>query len=373
MINNMDLKKFGDFYYTHKGLVRALIGLLIFLVIAIVVLIIVLNLTRRYSAKEMEPILVKAANKYMGANSNLVPGFEETYTVTYDELVTNGYIKERSKMFKDSSCDASVDVLNSNGKYRITPRVKCDTYERKSLATEITSKEKIVESGNGLYLFNNKYTYRGEFVNNYLKFDDYTWRIVKFDENDTYLILDGFTDEKNAQVFDDRYNESVRSNRGFNTYATSRIKDVLDNVYTEFLADSGAYINEHNICIGSRGELIPNSDGALECSNTISTTIGLLPLFDYLNASVDRTCNYSLAKSCMNYNYLSKLDTNYWLLTPDSDTTYKTYAVSAIGQPLLENSNAKKFVRPVIVIPSTLFYKSGNGTEASPYEIERFN
>ena len=50
------------------------------------------------------------------------------------------------------------------------------------------------------------------------------------------------------------------------------------------------------------------NDGSIEKSSLLEKQyIGLLPLYDYINASIDTNCNSALTESCTNYNYLNHL------------------------------------------------------------------
>ena len=67
---------------------------------------------------------------------------------------------------------------------------KNNTINSIELALEnIIANEKIVTSGYGLYAVNGNYVYRGELVNNYVKFGKTLWRIVKITSNNNIVLI----------------------------------------------------------------------------------------------------------------------------------------------------------------------------------------
>ena len=94
----------------------------------------------------------------------------------------------------------------------------------------------------------------------------------------------------------------------------------------------------------------------------ITSLISLLSTYDYMNASVDSLCNKISDRNCSNYNYLSKTKNKWWLLNGTNENTYEVYSSNASGVISLDAANNKKFLRPVVAIPTHMLYKSGNGT-----------
>ena len=58
-----------------------------------------------------------------------------------------------------------------------------------------------------------------------------TWRIIKWNDDKIYLISADTLDNKVNYVFDDRYNETVNSQKGYNTFESSRIYNSLESYY----------------------------------------------------------------------------------------------------------------------------------------------
>ena len=96
--------------------------------------------------------------------------------------------------------------------------------------------------------------------------------------------------------------------------------------------------------------------------------IGLLPLYDYLNASLDTNCTTSISTSCMNYNYLAKYQNNWWTMTSTSLNTYNVFHISK--SPALTSASSTAYVRPVLHLAKDAIYVSGDGTSENPYIVK---
>ena len=83
-----------------------------------------------------------------------------------------------------------------------------------------------------------------------------------------------------------------------------RFKQTFQKKYDKHLNSLTTY----TLCIGKRNDLDTSKDGSIECSSPLENQyIGLLPLYDYMNASLDSICLNANSKECQNYNYLTIL------------------------------------------------------------------
>ncbi len=352
-----------------------LIGIIGFFGIIIVILLIIflMNLFRRYDYAGIEKLMVNATTKYLSENKDLMPTDEmNKITIEYSTLVGGKYIKEMAKVSKDKSCTGYVEVYKNNNKYYYVPKLSCDNYETKTLTEKILEKENVVEKDDGLYSMNDTYTYRGEFVNNYFKFMNVTWRIIKWDEKQIYLITDDTIDNKISYVFDDRYNETTNSQRGYNSFESSRILNSLEAYYKTNFKTHEKYLVPIKACVYTRSKTDKDKTGATECNKTYETFISLLPTYDYMNASIDNLCSTIVDRNCSNYNYLSKTTNRWWLLNGTNENTYGVYSSNTIGTISVDIASNKKYLRPVISITNTLSYKTGSGTMDNPYEVYEY-
>ena len=255
------------------------------------------------------------------------------------------------------------------------------------LKTEVTS------SSDGLYLDTvnsniheneERYIYRGDNPNNYIWFNNETWRIVAI-ENDNKLKIVKDIPEDN-QAFDKRNN---------NDYSTSSLKDYLNGEYYNSLneddkkwiaTDSTFYIGsiENPLTDRSKEEVQLNEE-----SKTWAGNIALLNFSDYLKTSTNSQCltflnarpvSNQLDAPCGHNNYLQNrsLKIGVWLLNGHSDSAVyimwyspdsNAFSVSYIGASTTLHSNGQPiYTKPVLFLKSDITL-TGEGTEENPYKI----
>ncbi|MCI8567689.1 MAG: hypothetical protein HFG48_00035 [Bacilli bacterium] len=346
------------------------VGGVIGLVVLIVILLLVYNMFfKKYSYSEIETIMRDAAVKYYEDNKDKLPvNIGSQISISDGELTNAGLMKDLSKYTGSGTiCSGKVVITNVNYSYNYAPYLNCgDNYNTEELYKKILNTETVVSSGQGLYLNGDVYYYRGENPNNYVKFADHIWRIVKIDDSHrVQLILDDFLEK---QVWDDRYNEDKSFAAGINDYRVSRIHDYLVNLYNSkfFSSSDRAMIADKNLCVGKRGEDTPSGSFNVECTDIMENqTIGLLPAYDFMNASLAKDCLTPTSGGCQNYNYLSTFDSNWWLVTADVEKSNNVYKCSS--DLSLSSAHTTAYPRAVINIVGTARYVSGDGTKANPY------
>ncbi len=361
-------------FYSKKKRIYWTIAIMVLLLVGIIGLIVSSKLLKRYSYLQIETMMVESAKKYVGAHKEVLPTSENpAYEVLASALVNENLMKDFTKLSKDTNCDGYVNVTYNQDLYRYTPILVCDHYETKTLKDKILENEEIVDNKDGLYKIDDVYRFKGDYVNNYMTFAKKTWRIFKNEDNKFYLVLADTINTKNsAYVFDDRYNIDSDNSRGNNDYDTSRIRDVLNQIYSNDFEGYKSYIVEHNACKHSRGENDNDFTGIVECHTTTNVMISLMAVYDYLGASRDVLCLNTDSQNCVNYNYLASTKNNWWLLNGTNENSYKVYYVNSSGKLNLDNANSKKYLRYVITIPDDVLYKSGNGTNDNPYTIYQY-
>ena len=351
-------------------------GILGLLVLITIILLIYNAIFGKTSYKDIENKVLKAAQKYYSDNQSLLPKNEQEEVSTTDaSLTAAGYLKnmnDLTKKMKGVTCSAKVVVSYAGGEYRYTPLLDCGTnYSTKLITSYIKEKETKVYSGEGLYDLNGELVYRGENPNNFVKFSGKMWRIVKI-ENDQLVLI--YNEKGNRVVWDDRFNTERNRTDGINDYSVSRIYDNLTAIYkndTIFNKNTRNLLAIHNLYIGKRSESDMYNDGSIEKSSLLEKQyIGLLPLYDYINASIDKNCNSALTESCTNYNYLNHFDYNWWSLTADRTNSYKVYRIDSEGVIDSMRANSNGYIRPVIYLAKDALYVNGTGTETDPYVIK---
>lgn len=333
------------------------------------------NLFNKKSYSDIENIMVNAASEYLEKHPKELPTTEgETINIKVNNLVSAEYMKPISEYLKEetTSCEGSINVTKKNTNYRYVALLDCGkNYNYKTLTNAIKEKEPIVTSGNGLYQINEDLVFRGENINNYVSFSDNIWRIVKI-TNDKVMLI--YNDKLGKTAWDDRYNREKESNVGINDYSVSRIKESLEELYngdTLFTEKEKLLLSNFDIPIGKISETDNDKSGNTQKSNTWKNqSIGLLPIYDYMNASLDNNCNSTTSLSCTNYNYIIEYEYNFWTPIADSNTSYYVYQISSYDGAYLSKASANGYIRPVIVLAGDTLYTNGDGTIANPYTFK---
>lgn len=351
-----------------------LIGIGISIIILLIVILITLKIIvgSAITTKTYEKRLKTAATTYFEKHKNRLPKQNGgRISISIEKLENSGVIKSQDKLLKKGvTCKGGVNVSRNNNYYLYQPVIKCsDKYETNLLYTKILEDNPLRQSSDGLYQINNYYLFRGENLNNYVRFADKTWRIVRINKDNTIKLL--LQDRLTSISWDDRYNNEKDQTIGKNIYSVSRIKEKLDEYIegNELFTDAQkAYIVPSNYCIGSRKENDTKMDGSSECSNILENQyLGLLAAYEYGIVSLDKDCKYIEDPECSNYNYLAKLDA-FWTITPSSENSYSVYKVNGT----IGIVNARTYSKPGIVLnlSNDTLYSSGTGSEDDPYIIK---
>ena len=363
--------------------------------IVIIGLIVVLGLgfifslfsKKYYKYSDVEDIMKDAAISYFKEYPKKLPSTtDESLEVNSSILVENKEMKELDYYLKGKNCKGNVTVDKvSNKEYTYTPYLKCGTdYETTTLYDAIKDKKNIVTSGYGLYIYNGEYVYRGSNVNNYVKFSDSDtmFRAVKVTkDNEVVLIQDEASDDD--YEWDSRYNQVYEDTSGINDYKNSKISETLSYYYkskkeqddstyfgeeTEFLTkeDRKKTVKFKN-CVGRRSKNDTSKDGSAECSITYESEIGLLPVYDFLNASIDPNCTTTTSPSCQNYNYIAA-GSSTWLANGTSEESNEVY-ILYLGYVASSEADNSNYIRPIIHLSDKVMLEKGKGTKNNPYII----
>lgn len=360
-----------------------IVKIVTFIVILVVVIIIFsfvfkgTGLSKANTYSQMEENLKAAAEKYANKNVKLLPKDEkEQSKINTDTLINAKYIKELHSIEDEKvKCSGYVLINKSSDNYKYTPYLKCGNYyETTSLVDYIKKNETIVNSDDGLYEYGEKYVYRGENPNNYLKIEKNIYRIVELDKDDVLKLIfvantDDSYDYYDDYTWDDRYNIETDDYSGINDYSKSRIKDKLTGLYkSQFFSDTErSFIKSYDICIGKKYVNDTSIDGVAECSTKYpDQKIDLLNIYEYMRASIDPNCTNSNTASCSNYNYLRGICSV--TLNAVADNTYQIYGVCNSVSNVSE-ANDLFSINPVIYIDKNALYAGGNGTGENPYTI----
>lgn len=348
-----------------------IIGVILLLVIIIVIVMALMG-GRVATYQQLEDKLIVAAKSYYKNNSSMLPTTLGSTTEVSDVTLVEGkYIKSMDKLSpKGSVCSGKVVVKNVNNSYFYQAFVNCgDSYNTTVISDYVKSHTSVVTSGTGLYANNGNYVYRGEKPENYIKFANKLYRIVKINSDSTIDIIN--TESKNRVLWDNRYNLESRYEDGINNYSLSRIRDsLLKYINSKVFSDQErSMLEPHSICIGKSTSNTDYVYGS-ECSETLDNQIiGLLPLSSYVYASLDSNCVKTTSGSCRNYNYLVT-DFDWWTLTADTTTTRRVFAIGRGGSASLSKASTIHIRREVLRLTDKTVYVSGSGTETDPYIVK---
>lgn len=197
------------------------------------------------------------------------------------------------------------------------------------------------ETESGLYDLENEYVFKGETVNNYVKYDGKTWRILNIDKNDYSMKLISITG-----------NSSLWSSETITDFSASTLKDTLQSNLTENLKLSDVWSNG----IVSNTEMSSNDLRNSLNSSTINVKAGLISTYDYILASTSTNCNSNfLSNECKNNNYLTTMfsGNNVWTMNTDGTNIWYINSTGSLG--LQNSSSATYYVYTVIKLPINVY------------------
>ena len=234
----------------------------------------------------------------------------------------------------------------------------------------------IVESGDGLYADeyeSGKYIYKGTNPNNYITFNNETWRIISVEADGTIKIM---------------RNESI-GNRVFdsgnsNAWEASDIKAYLNDTYLPTIKTNADKIVSHTWSIG--GVTSGNSDLADQINDengtqSQSASVGMITVSEYLraNSNIEQCGNFSINNAnkatCLTTNWMYNIVPSNGYLRTISPHVFLSPSVfyvcgSASFAGILGYSTADSSygVSPVLYLSSDITL-IGDGSSSNPYQI----
>ena len=247
-----------------------------------------------------------------------------------------------------------------------------------------TNDSNVVTSGDGLYSKTTStgttYYFKGAVENNYVKFADKVWRIVRINENGTMRL-----------ITQDNVISSQKFNSAYNTYdkmyyTNSEIKTAVENWYKTNITDkgfdgkvvSGNYFCEqakvvYNTDYTAGGATVATKDNytpSFDCTTdgngkgVVSGKVGLITIDEVLFAG-------GVIGSSSNF-YL-KNGSAYCMMSPAGFYTYNDYArawgVVSAGRIGDFHVASNYGVRPVINLSADTLV-TGSGTSSDPYVVK---
>ena len=265
------------------------------------------------------------------------------------------------------------------------------------------------------------YYFAGTVTNNYVKFANKYWRIVRINEdNSVRLIYAGTSATDTAafistsQAYNSSYNNSAyvgymyTASQQYGTGTNSSIKTVVDNWYTSnlnnysgYISKTAIYCNDRTVASGStwiatgntsfnyaaRSRIQTSKIPTFVCSNandrfTASTStgnakltypIGMITADEVVYAGgvygTNNTSYYIAQNASSGASYWWTMTPNYW----NSDGRVGTFiAGGSTNNGTLNFSyvSTGRGVRPVISLKSCVILSGGRGTVSDPYTVE---
>ena len=308
-------------------------------------------------------------------------------------------------VYTEPPADVTLDKLN-----------KLNSTIAISSGTPNFTKTSIADGTNGIYSakddLGTSYYFRGNVTNNYVKFANKYWRIIRINGDGTIrMIYAGAsahandmsigTSAFNSSNGDNTYVGYMYGTKGASTYANthsnttdSTIKTKLDSWYDTNIVNTGnekyiadaIYCNDRSVSSGTgigttdtnyaAQTRISNGQPTLKCTNnsdkfTKSTTIGNGKLTKMIGLITSDEVMYAGGTRSTNEEYYLYSGAWYWTMAPYSYASgdANVYSVEDMG---LFNSNyvysTYGAVRPVVSLKSDAI-SGGSGTAASPFLV----
>ena len=333
---------------------------------------------RTYDYEDLVQQMLKVTKNYYKENKDQLPSQDkDTQSYTLKKMISDGKIEELSELFNDDSikCDGNVTVINNNGYYLYTPYLSCGEKYNTTYLKDKVIENSLVESDVGLYEVNNNYVFKGEVKNNFVNIAGKIYRIIRINEDGSMRIIE-IKGQQNIP-WDNRYNDDYNLTTGINEYEynslDSRIKETLKDYYDKkagFTDETKQYFTTFDLCIGKRSISDTTADGSTECAKKIANQpLGLLTVYEYLQASLDKGCTSSLDANCKNYNWMSTAKLSSWMATADIETSKKAFKVIR-GDAKISDCNSGSSVLAVLNLTEKAIYVDGDGTEENPYTFQ---
>ena len=216
------------------------------------------------------------------------------------------------------------------------------------------------------------YYFRGNVQNNYVKFADRLWRIVRINGNNTVrLVLNDATDDLTEYYTENQKNYFAYSNTNIKSYLASWYNANLFTfdkyIATTKVCDDSAYTGKDEYIFNTSQRLTVNNNPTFNCLGTkLNSKISLLTAdeVEYAGGLIGLgNSNY--------YLYNSNILNPVWTMSPSKGNQEEFYPYTISTSGSLDDSsigNQKKSVRPVINIRKDLSV-IGKGTVDEPYEL----
>lgn len=187
---------------------------------------------------------------------------------------------------------------------------------------------------------NGDYYFKGQEVNNYIKYSNILFRIIKINKDNTITLV---SDKPITSLAKGNNKDYI------NNWLNSQDKDNTGILETN-LNNTNKYLTYTNAC----NDQIDNTKN-ITCKSTLKDTLITLPsLYDYINTG--------------DTNSFMNNETYYYLLNTNKDN--KTWYINDNGGVTTSDNTDILGIKPVITLKSTNKLINGDGTKDNPYTFE---
>jgi len=216
-----------------------------------------------------------------------------------------------------------------------------------------TDNSNIVTTGSGLYDMEDRYVFRGNITNNYVKIDNSYFRILSLDKTTKTIKIVSATSNGSA-VWGATSNSSFNSSTLYTTLLDNELYRSIINTNVKW--NIGKIENTNNLNL--------NAIRTYETKTKIESNIGLISMSEYMEASINGDCSSGILTSCALDTYLDMADA-WTLTTTDSYVAYIDTSKGLSYETDLVNSHHNIY-RTLNVVATE---KNGSGTYADPFVI----
>lgn len=219
----------------------------------------------------------------------------------------------------------------------------------------------------GLYDVGERYVFRGDSVNNYLKLNggSEVYRILSIDKTKQTMRIMGTTpipnawDSESGILFENASVSTVQLENYYNS-SSNGIVENSTKIESNVLWNVGSVIESTSYTVLK----------SIETGRTAYGKAGLPSMSDYVGASTNLSCHNSvLNNTCTDQNYLYSIwqGKDTWLInTNGTDIWY----VNTTGAFSTASPTSIYYIYPVIEVKINAYIVSGDGRESSPYVIK---
>ena len=228
----------------------------------------------------------------------------------------------------------------------------------------------LASEGDGLYADeyeSGRYIYKGVNPNNYITFNNETWKILSIEGDGRIKIV-------RDELLPARVWDSTNSNKWDRP---SEIKTYLNGEYLESITVNKEKIVPSTWSIGKVTSGNDDLAGQIASENETQSqeaSVGLITASEYLRANTNTelcgnlSLNNSNYSTCQTTNWLFK-ETNYWTISPRSSLSSHVFFVNSYGNVNSTIANFTPYtVLPAITLSSDISL-SGSGETGNPFVI----